>query len=377
MRRSNESEVCDVSGRKRKSAAPAGPGAYMRERMRERLDEALRLLDGDGQDELPRFERLLEDVLDRVAALQLTGRAAVSVSARTLASGGGVPVREFLLVPYGDVQVERGVAGESFEFSPRHAAAAVRWFERIGRKLAIDYEHQSLDVAGRSDGLRPAAGWIGGLEAREDGLWAVDVTWTDRAAELLASGEYRCFSPVIYWTDEHYRELAALGPVALTNDPAMQGVSPLAAGRRRTGDEGRDKRRQASAREAEALVPAGLLAAARAEAGALRERIAASEADAFVERGLRLGKIVESTRADWREDYVRDPRAAEERLSRSPVVLPPGRVVRLDGRRAVLPLPRESRGAGSEMGGGWDIEPEDLEACDRAVAAGRVRGLAG
>src|SRR5262249_51765447 len=139
-------------------------------------------------------------------------------------------VGEFLLIPFGDVQVERPLAGGDFVFTREHAAAAVAWFESIGRKLAIDYEHQSFALHNtRPDGLRPAAGWIGGLQIRGDGLWAADVTWTDRARELLAGGEYRYFSPVIFWADEDYASLAALGPVALTNDPAMHGVQPLAA----------------------------------------------------------------------------------------------------------------------------------------------------
>src|SRR6185436_3109707 len=120
-----------------------------------------------------------------------------------------------------------------FEFTRRHAESAAAWFASLGRKLAIDYEHQSFERHNtRADGLRPAAGWVGGLQVREDGLWAVDVTWTARAKELLAAGEYRYFSPVIFWTDEDYGDVAALGPVALTNDPAMRGVTPLAAARR-------------------------------------------------------------------------------------------------------------------------------------------------
>ncbi|GAG50251.1 unnamed protein product, partial [marine sediment metagenome] len=37
------------------------------------------------------------------------------------------------------------------------------------------------------------------------------------------------FSPVIYWTDEDCTDLVSLGPVALTNDPAMSGAQRLAA----------------------------------------------------------------------------------------------------------------------------------------------------
>ena len=151
-------------------------------------------------------------------------------SAGLVGKAGGTPVREFLLVPFGPVQVDRPVSGGDFIFTREHAQAAVEWFARQGRKLAIDYEHQTLDQLNRrADGLAPAAGWIGGLEIRGDGLWAAGVEWTEQARTLLARGEYVYFSPVIYWADDNWSALTGLGPVALTNDPAMSGVRPLAA----------------------------------------------------------------------------------------------------------------------------------------------------
>jgi len=147
---------------------------------------------------------------------------------------GGTPVSEFLLIPFGPITVERALSGGDFTFTRAHALAAVEWFGRQGRTLAIDYEHQSLAVSQpRADALRPAAGWIGKLQVRGDGLWAADVEWTEKARTLLATGEYRYFSPVIYWADDNWSELTGLGPVALTNDPAMSDVVPLAASTRR------------------------------------------------------------------------------------------------------------------------------------------------
>ncbi|MBW7907192.1 MAG: phage protease [Phycisphaerae bacterium] len=102
---------------------------------------------------------------------------------------------------------------------------------QAGRPLVIDYEHQSLREYARADGLAPAAGWIGRLELRDDGLWATDVSWTQRAETLLAADEYRYFSPVLYWSDVVGGTLEALGPVALTNDPALR-VPSLTAARR-------------------------------------------------------------------------------------------------------------------------------------------------
>jgi len=149
---------------------------------------------------------------------------------------GGRPVSEFLLIPFGRVEVERAIAGRSFTFTRKHAAKIVRWFNSFGRELAIDYEHQSINGPNtRADGLAPAAGWIGRLEIRASGLWAGNVNWTPKARMLLASGEYAYHSPVIYWADQEGGDVRSLGPVALTNNPAMREVGPLLAASRRKG----------------------------------------------------------------------------------------------------------------------------------------------
>ncbi len=363
------------------ASCPVGP--FVREQILSRLREALRIGTEDLSGRFDHFRDLLTEVMERVDAVELphvsaSERVAVRPSSRlavtALSAARGEPVSEFLLIPFGEIVVERPIAGEDFVFTAAHAEAAKRWFDQMDRKLAVDYEHQSFDRCNtRSDGLKPAAGWIGGLEVRDDGLWAVNVDWTDRARELLGSGEYRYFSPVIFWTDEDHTDVAALGPVALTNDPAMRGVCPLAAARDRTepalepdaGDVPEDEPVLVSRRELEA---------AEAEIGLLRKQLAAQEADAFIERGLRLGKIVDSTSMDWRADYLRDRELAEERLSRAPVLLPPGRVVALDRRGEVQrrPLTRSTPQQVVGMSGQQIVETEDLAAYERAAAAGRV-----
>ncbi len=291
----------------------------------------------------------------------------LSVLACGVLSTSGEPVREFRLIPFGQVRVERAIAGADFWFDRDQAEAAVAWFGGLGRKLAIDYEHQSFErLNTRDDGLRPAAGWIAALQVREDGLWASEVEWTARAAELLRSGEYRYFSPVIYWTDETQTELAALGPVALTNDPAMIGVAALAAGRAAIDAEADDES------DGPVVATASLrqrLSAAEREVALLRRQLSGQAADAFVERGLFAGKITDATSMDWRAEYLREPAQAEARLGRAPVVLPPGRALALWGRGAVAPLaPAKDVQAGG-------FEPADLAAFERAQAAGRVRGV--
>ena len=155
----------------------------------------MQLVEQDLPGNLDQFRELLEQASDRTDAWVLTRIAdrlaasdqpASQLQYSVLARPGGEPLEEFLLIPFGEVQVERPISGGSFVFTDRHAESARRWFERMGRKLAIDYEHQSFDRYNtRADGLRPAAGWIGRLEVRDDGLWACDLMWTERAKQLL------------------------------------------------------------------------------------------------------------------------------------------------------------------------------------------------
>ena len=180
-----------------RSTATVPVGPFVREQILTRLREALQIATEDLSTGLDHFRELVEEVVERMDGIALTGAASDPPSAQPLSrlrytafsTAGGEPVREFLLIPFGEIVVERPSAGENFVFTRAHAESAKRWFEQMGRKLAVDYEHQSFDRFNtRSDGLRPAAGWIGGLDVRDDGLWAVDVTWTERAGDLLRSG---------------------------------------------------------------------------------------------------------------------------------------------------------------------------------------------
>jgi len=124
------------------------------------------------------------------------------------------------LLPLGQVNLVDG--RPPFEVDPESLAAMVKAFGERGTDLVIDYEHQSL-----KGGQAPAAGWIKALEVREDGLWA-KVEWTGQAEEYLKRREYRYFSPVLR-IDPETRRPQELMNVALTNIPAIQGLSPLVA----------------------------------------------------------------------------------------------------------------------------------------------------
>ena len=139
----------------------------------------------------------------------------------TIGLPGEIP-REFRIFPFGVVDTTKG----QFLFDHRGAEQLMAAWRDYGNRLSIDYEHQALDPV--SNGPIPAAGWAD-LELRDDGLWAVNVEWTPKAAEMLANREYRYISPAFY-ADEDGRIIELIN-VALTNIPATKRLQPLVARR--------------------------------------------------------------------------------------------------------------------------------------------------
>lgn len=90
----------------------------------------------------------------------------------------------------------------------------------------LDYEHQIQHA--KKNGLPvPAAGWFKQLEWREgEGLYATDVAWTSRAAEMIAADEYRYISPLFAYSkpDGHVQSLIN---AALTNTPALDDMDEV------------------------------------------------------------------------------------------------------------------------------------------------------
>lgn len=127
------------------------------------------------------------------------------------------------LIPGGAVQSAKG----DFICDPEAMATVIAAFGSLGRRMVIDYEHQTL-----TGEEAPAAGWLDQLEARDDGLYG-HVEWTERGRSYVASKEYGYLSPVI-WVRESDRRVIELHSVALTNDPAIRNMRPLVNSRRGT-----------------------------------------------------------------------------------------------------------------------------------------------
>lgn len=145
-------------------------------------------------------------------------------------AAGAAPT-EFRLIPMGRFKADDG-SGRPLEVpegwlldAAGAAQLAAASTQRRSPRM-IDYEHQSFRAAEPGQ-LAPASGWLGRLEARADGLWAVDVEWTERAAALIAAREYRYISPVFPYDKKTGRVTAVLG-AALTNDPGLDGLTDLA-----------------------------------------------------------------------------------------------------------------------------------------------------
>jgi phage I-like protein len=192
----------------------------------------------------------------------------------TLELPQGAPPGEFRIFPFGQVETTKGV----FLFDQEAAASVLSRWQEYGNRLSIDYEHQALEPV--ANGPVPAAGWFD-LELREDGLWATNVEWTERAQALLAGREYRYFSPAFY-TDKEGR-IVELINLALTNIPATKRMQPLVARRNSMQEIVRMLGLTEDATEAEAGAMITRLAGLERQLTALTGRTSSEEALAVVQ----------------------------------------------------------------------------------------------
>lgn len=92
--------------------------------------------------------------------------------------------------------------------------------------LVIDFEHQTV-LSKQNGQPNPAAGWFKRLVWRDgEGLFAVDVKWTEKAKAMIAAREYRFISPVFTYNGVT-GEVENLLCAALTNDPGLTRLTDL------------------------------------------------------------------------------------------------------------------------------------------------------
>src|SRR5690349_3210453 len=104
-------------------------------------------------------------------------------STKLLTSDSREPPSEFRLFPLGKIKTSKG----TFYLSEKDARACIKAHAAYGNDLSIDYGHGAYEEAYGQP--QRAAGWIGGLELRADGLYAVRVSWTIAARSMIASRE--------------------------------------------------------------------------------------------------------------------------------------------------------------------------------------------
>ncbi len=249
-----------------------------------------------------------------------------------------------LLTPWGSVESTNG----GFVVDEESARLALEAFDEHGTDLPIDYEHQTLGGAFASpSGQAPAAGWIKRLHAEPGVGILAEIEWTPQAAEMLGSKQYRYLSPVAV-VRKGDRKLIAIHSAALTNKPAIVGMTPIVnrdglsasvegttatvaagAGEFQLVASAHDGRTPLDSLRAELGLPMAtdaeeiLVAASRR----LSELAIANQRRHVEERvgdAMRQGKLVEAQRA-WAEALVAQEEGLfEEWLATAPVLVRPG-----------------------------------------------------
>jgi hypothetical protein len=132
------------------------------------------------------------------------------------------PPSEFRIFTAGEVETTKG----TFVFDDVAAQSVMADYEAHGIDLMIDYDHASLGSMADPALAGRAAGWFN-LELRDGELWAVNVRWTQVAANALVQKEWRFMSPAFELSDGD--RISKLINVALTNIPATRQLEPLMA----------------------------------------------------------------------------------------------------------------------------------------------------
>jgi phage I-like protein len=237
---------------------------------------------------------------------------------------------QVLLTPWGAVESASG----RFVVDEEAGQLVVEAFRAHGTDLPIDYEHQTLggDYAA-PDGQAPAAGWIKEIEALDGVGLVAHIQWNDPASQRIAAREYRYLSPVAI-VRKSDRKLVAIHSAALTNKPAIVGMTPIVnraavAGAPATqGDEDDAVAPLEALRGAlglpEEVGVEELLSAAARRLGELEHGARLQNVRRRVREALVSGHLVEAQR-EWAEQLIlRDERLFDEWLRTSPTIVPRG-----------------------------------------------------
>lgn len=161
--------------------------------------------------------------------VQLTEEAAqVSPDGGAYVEQRKTPLREFRILRWGTNATTHG----PIEFSREDAATLMTWYaDRYAARdgwIDMDDEHRSWKDDATSEDLFSVGRFR--LDLRDDGLWAVEVTYQPETYEAVACGKKRSFSIVADLDEDgHVRTVRQLG---LTNRPAANDAGLIAANER-------------------------------------------------------------------------------------------------------------------------------------------------
>lgn len=132
--------------------------------------------------------------------------------------GKEAPV-EVRLFRYGLNETTKG----TFLFDDISAEYVMKDHREYGNERSADYEHQALyDPPIKA----PASAWYDLELRREDGLYAVNIQWTEEAKRMIEAGEYRYISPAFFYDSDDMRIMGFIN-FALTNLPATRSMEAL------------------------------------------------------------------------------------------------------------------------------------------------------
>lgn len=168
-------------------------------------------------------DHLADDSHEPISVVMLA-RVRRTTTRLSIVLTGDDPPTEFRIFTAGDVESVKG----TFRFDEAAATSVMAEYQAHGIDLMVDYDHASLtaDIAPDPANAGKAAGWFN-LEVRDGELWAVNVRWTEAAADALRQKEWRFMSPA-FSTDKEGR-ITSLLNVAITNLPATRNLTPLMA----------------------------------------------------------------------------------------------------------------------------------------------------
>lgn len=141
------------------------------------------------------------------------------------AEATGTPKSRIKLLPIGTIACRDGRKFYVDDLAHAEQIVAASLAHAGACDIPIDYDHQ-LVTAPKAGGQAPASGWITGLSAEADGIWA-NVTWTEDGFARLSARSYRYISPAM--RHDKAGRVLRIDHAGLVNEPAITELPAVAS----------------------------------------------------------------------------------------------------------------------------------------------------